>query len=126
MADTHADRGLGEAPANLFGGAVSQRRVPEVGPGKDWRSAAACQDADPDLFFPVSRSGQLLRQAKAICAGCPVWRPCLSYALRTGQVGIWGGLTEEERRRLPRRGRNHALRVVAGRRARPLAARRSA
>jgi WhiB family transcriptional regulator, redox-sensing transcriptional regulator len=70
--------------------------------GEDWRSAAACQDTDPDLFFPVSGSGRSLdqaEQAKAVCAGCPVRPSCLAFALRTGQAhGIWGGLTEEERR----------------------------
>ncbi len=69
--------------------------------GEDWRSAAACQDTDPDLFFPVSGSGRSLdqaEQAKAVCAGCPVRPSCLAFALRTGQAhGIWGGLTEEER-----------------------------
>ncbi len=66
-----------------------------------WRSAAACLSADPELFFPVSDSGPSLAQAaeaKAIYAGCPVRRQCLSFALRTRQVhGIWGGLTERER-----------------------------
>ena len=69
----------------------------------DWRSAAACRSADPELFFPVSAFGQALAQvaeAKAICARCPVRRPCLAFAQRTRQAhGIWGGLTEEERRR---------------------------
>jgi len=68
---------------------------------RDWRSAAACQSADPELFFPVSAFGQALKQvaeAKAICARCPVRRQCLAFALRTRQAhGIWGGLTEEER-----------------------------
>jgi len=53
------------------------------------------------LFFPISDAGKSLEQiakAKAICAGCPVWRECLASALRTQQVhGIWGGMTEEER-----------------------------
>jgi len=63
----------------------------------DWRDAAECQYADPELFFPVSPSKEA--QAKAVCARCPVWRNCLSYAFATGQdAGIWGGLTENERR----------------------------
>jgi WhiB family transcriptional regulator, redox-sensing transcriptional regulator len=66
-----------------------------------WRSAAACRSADPELFFPISDSGPSLVQAaeaKAICAGCPVRRQCLAFALRTRQVhGIWGGRTERER-----------------------------
>ena len=68
---------------------------------QNWRSAAACRSADPELFFPVSAFGRALRQvaeAKAICARCPVQRQCLAFALRTRQAhGIWGGLTEEER-----------------------------
>ena len=66
-----------------------------------WRLRAACQSADPGLFFPVSPAGKSLEQvaeAKAICARCLVRRRCLAFALRTRQVhGIWGGLTEEER-----------------------------
>jgi len=69
--------------------------------GEDWRSAAACRFADPDLFFPVSDAGKSLEQvteARMICAGCPVRRECLAFALRTQQAyGIWGGTTEEER-----------------------------
>jgi WhiB family transcriptional regulator, redox-sensing transcriptional regulator len=88
--------------AVLLGGGVSRLRVTGLARGEDWRSVAACQDTDPDLFFPVSGSGKSLDQtvrAKAICAGCPARRPCLAFALRTGQAhGIWGGLTEEERR----------------------------
>jgi WhiB family transcriptional regulator, redox-sensing transcriptional regulator len=69
--------------------------------GKNWRAAAACRFADPDLFFPVSDFGKGLdqaAQAKAICAGCRVRLQCLAFALQTRQVhGIWGGLTERER-----------------------------
>jgi len=68
---------------------------------ENWRSLAACQWADPDLFFPISSSGASLAQvaqAKAICAGCQVRRDCLAFALRTHQVyGVWGGLSEQER-----------------------------
>ena len=68
-----------------------------------WRRRAACQDADPDLFFPIGPAGPALAQvteAKTICGRCPVREACLSFALRTGQdEGIWGGLTSDERRR---------------------------
>jgi len=67
----------------------------------NWWSAAACLSADPDLFFPISASGRSLErvaEARAICAGCPVQRQCLAFALRTRQPhGIWGGMTEDER-----------------------------
>jgi WhiB family transcriptional regulator, redox-sensing transcriptional regulator len=62
---------------------------------------AACRSADPDLFFPSSSSGPSLAQvaqAKAMCAGYPVRRECLAFALRTHQVhGVWGGRSEQER-----------------------------
>jgi WhiB family redox-sensing transcriptional regulator len=68
--------------------------------GVSWRLAAACRSADPELFFPLSGCGKALEQiaeAKAICAGYPVRRQCLEFALRTRPQGIWGGLTELER-----------------------------
>ena len=75
----------------------------------DWRDDAACRDADPELFFPDGgdRSARAhVKTAKLICRSCPVGVTCLSWALATGQeAGIWGGLTEDERRRLHRRGR---------------------
>ena len=75
---------------------------------RDWRDAAACRDADPELFFPdgsPSSTRAQLKTAKLICRGCPVSATCLSWALASGQeAGIWGGLTEDERRRLHRRG----------------------
>ena len=62
---------------------------------------AACQSADPEMFFPISSSGRSMAQvaeAKAICAGCQVQRECLAFALRTHQGhGVWGGLSEQER-----------------------------
>jgi WhiB family transcriptional regulator, redox-sensing transcriptional regulator len=80
--------------------------VDRLGAGVSWRLAAACRSADPELFFPVSESGRALEQiaeAKAICAGCPVQRHCLAFALRTRQThGIWGGRTELERHHVRR------------------------
>jgi WhiB family transcriptional regulator, redox-sensing transcriptional regulator len=74
---------------------------PQLGAGAQWRTAAACKSADPDLFFPVSASPnnpQQVADAKAICACCLVRHECLAFALRTRQLhGIWGGMTEEER-----------------------------
>ena len=72
-----------------------------------WWSRAACATADPDLFFPISHSGPAVRQvtrAKAVCARCEIRRECLRYALDAGSIqGVWGGMTEMERRRLQRR-----------------------
>ena len=74
-------------------------------PNEGWRLLAACRDADPELFFPVSLSGPALEQiaqAKAICAGCPVRRQCLDFALDIRQDhGVWGGMTEQERHPRP-------------------------
>lgn len=73
----------------------------------DWRDRAACRDADPELFFPVSSIGPGARQiaeAKAVCARCPVRDRCLDYALANGlDHGVFGGTTDEERRQLIRR-----------------------
>lgn len=74
---------------------------------KDWRHQAACLDEDPELFFPVGNTGPALLQieeAKAVCRGCDVVDTCLRWALDTGQdTGVWGGLSEDERRALKRR-----------------------
>lgn len=75
---------------------------------EDWRHRSACRDAaDPELFFPAGTVGPALRQivqAKTVCQGCVVRPECLEWALETGQdAGVWGGLTEEERRDLKRR-----------------------
>jgi WhiB family transcriptional regulator, redox-sensing transcriptional regulator len=82
--------------------AAARRTVPttEASSG-DWRSAAACLSADPELFFPISSAGPSLGQVarvKAICAECQVRRKCLEYALAEKQIhGVWGGTTEDER-----------------------------
>ena len=56
---------------------------------------------DPDLFFP--ERGASTREAKAVCRACVVQNECLEYALVNGEkFGIWGGLSERERRRLRR------------------------
>ena len=72
----------------------------------DWQADAACRNSDPELFFPdgdVRFARAQVKTAKLICRGCPVSATCLSWAPASGQeAGIWGGLTEEERRRLHR------------------------
>ncbi|MBO0847844.1 MAG: WhiB family transcriptional regulator [Pseudonocardia sp.] len=73
----------------------------------DWRQRASCRNEDPELFFPVGTSGPALLQvaeAKAVCQSCPVADECLMFALRNGaDAGVWGGLSEDERRELARR-----------------------
>jgi WhiB family redox-sensing transcriptional regulator len=80
----------------------------------DWRHRALCRDEDPELFFPIGTSGPALlqvEQAKAVCQRCSVTDECLQWALESGQdAGVWGGMSEEERRALKRRG---GLRVRA-------------
>ncbi|NIJ13789.1 WhiB family redox-sensing transcriptional regulator [Saccharomonospora amisosensis] len=78
----------------------------------DWRHRAACRDEDPELFFPVSDVGPgavQTERAKAVCASCPVRARCLEYALENGlDYGIFGGMTERERRELTREHRRRA------------------
>lgn len=76
--------------------------------GADWRHRAACRDVDPELFFPVgstTQSDQLqIADAKDVCKRCDVADQCLDWALESGQDhGVWGGLSEDERRALKRR-----------------------
>lgn len=70
----------------------------------DWRDLAACRDTNPDLFFPVGTTGPALEQieqAKAVCRQCEAQMSCLEFALVTNQdSGVWGGTSEEERRKL--------------------------
>jgi WhiB family transcriptional regulator, redox-sensing transcriptional regulator len=67
----------------------------------EWREQAACRSMGPGFFY-VDR-GEMLTAAKAICAACPSREPCLEYALANNErFGLWGGLSERERRRLRR------------------------
>ena len=67
-----------------------------------WMDLGNCLGVDPDLFFPDR--GASTREAKAVCAGCVVREQCLEYALvGSEKFGIWGGLSERERRRIRRR-----------------------
>jgi WhiB family transcriptional regulator, redox-sensing transcriptional regulator len=72
----------------------------------EWRAKAACLGEDPELFFPHGNTGPAAEQverAKAICDRCEVRVACLEYALDTNQdAGVWGGLSEEERRTVRR------------------------
>lgn len=67
-----------------------------------WRDHAACQGENGDLFFPVGTSGPAVQQAekaKEVCSGCTVSDACLMWAIEAGaDYGVWGGLTETERR----------------------------
>lgn len=73
----------------------------------DWRHNAACLTEDPELFFPIGNTGPALVQieeAKAVCRRCDVADACLRWAIESGQdSGVWGGMSEDERRALKRR-----------------------
>jgi WhiB family redox-sensing transcriptional regulator len=74
--------------------------------------AAPCSETNPDAFFPeevedangkiISSSYPHEADAKAVCARCPVRIQCLLTALEGGDIGIWGGTTENERRKIKR------------------------
>lgn len=66
-----------------------------------WQEKANCMGVDPDLFFP--ERGASTREAKEVCRGCVVQLDCLEFALVNGEkFGIWGGMSERERRRIRR------------------------
>jgi len=67
-----------------------------------WQERALCAQTDPEAFFP--EKGGSTREAKRVCLSCYVRAECLEYALAHDErFGIWGGLSERERRRLKRR-----------------------
>jgi WhiB family transcriptional regulator, redox-sensing transcriptional regulator len=76
-----------------------------------WYHHAACRGEDPELFFPIGSTGPALLQigeAKRVCARCPVQSDCLRWAILTGMDhGVWGGMSEGERRALRRRIARH-------------------
>lgn len=81
----------------------------------DWRHQSACLSEDPELFFPIGNTGPALLQieeAKKVCSSCSVRDNCLAWALEAGQDhGVWGGLSEEERRSMKRRAARSRLRM---------------
>src|SRR6476619_4968695 len=73
-----------------------------LGNAPEWQERALCSQTDPEAFFP--EKGGSTREAKRICSRCDVKGECLEYALgHDERFGIWGGLSERERRRLKRR-----------------------
>lgn len=70
-------------------------------PDRRWQQKAKCLGVNPDLFFP--ERGASTREAKTVCRDCKVRDDCLEYALLNNEkFGIWGGLSERERRRIRR------------------------
>jgi len=83
----------------------------------NWDEEAACRSTDPDVFFPrddIQGRGYDVRAAKRVCVGCPVRSQCLEFALTARlEYGVWGGLTETERRSLRRSRQRKARRQAA-------------
>ncbi|MEP7369686.1 MAG: WhiB family transcriptional regulator [Dermatophilaceae bacterium] len=73
----------------------------------NWRDRAACLAVEPELFFPIGKThpaDQQIEEARLVCRGCEVVGTCLSWAMDSRQdAGVWGGLSEDERRTLRRR-----------------------
>jgi WhiB family redox-sensing transcriptional regulator len=87
--------GMGPGIAGLLG-------IGSEADAESWQEQALCAETDPEAFFP--EKGGSTREAKKICTGCEVKAQCLEYALSNDErFGIWGGLSERERRRLRRR-----------------------
>ena len=87
--------GMGRGIAGLLG-------IGSEADAQSWQEQALCAETDPEAFFP--EKGGSTREAKKICTGCEVKAQCLEYALSNDErFGIWGGLSERERRRLRRR-----------------------
>jgi WhiB family redox-sensing transcriptional regulator len=108
LAEPLREMHIGESPKTI------REETRSVAAMSDWRHYALCRDEDPELFFPIGTSGPALlqvEQAKAVCQRCSVTSECLQWALDSGQdAGVWGGMSEDERRLMKRRG---GLRVRA-------------
>jgi WhiB family redox-sensing transcriptional regulator len=95
---------LRAVPALVYGGVDGGfGGTDDFAPGSpEWQEHALCAQTDPEAFFP--EKGGSTREAKKVCLSCDVRDRCLQYALdHDERFGIWGGLSERERRRLKRR-----------------------
>ena len=85
------------------GGAAAEMSIDELfgAVEQEWQDQELCAQTDPEAFFP--EKGGSTREAKRICQACAVRDECLEYALEHDErFGIWGGLSDRERRRLKR------------------------
>ena len=97
-ADTSAPAHGDEAPVAVGGMRMGRKHLML---DTSWQEFANCLGVDPDLFFP--ERGASTREAKEVCRGCVVRPDCLEFALANGEkFGIWGGMSERERRRIRR------------------------
>ncbi|MFI5046967.1 MAG: WhiB family transcriptional regulator [Acidimicrobiia bacterium] len=112
MSESLAVTGINVNPTPGSLAAVVAAHRAAAGGERRWQEHANCLGVDPDLFFP--ERGASTREAKAVCRSCEVQVDCLEYALAHGEkFGIWGGLSERERRRV-RRARAIERRTVVG------------
>ena len=89
-------------PVRLGVPGVRQRPIDDEEEALSWQSDSLCAQTDPEAFFP--EKGGSTREAKKICGSCEVRNHCLEYALENDErFGIWGGLSERERRKLRKR-----------------------
>lgn len=89
-------------PVQLGVPGVRKASVDEESEALAWQGDALCSQTDPEAFFP--EKGGSTRDAKRICGSCEVRSECLDYALQNDErFGIWGGLSERERRKLRKR-----------------------
>lgn len=89
-------------PVNLGVPGVRRAAAGELDTALSWQGDALCAQTDPEAFFP--EKGGSTRDAKRICTTCDVRGECLEYALQNDErFGIWGGLSERERRKLKHR-----------------------
>lgn len=80
------------------------RRATSANSSDDWRHKAACIEEDPELFFTKNSNSYGIEEAKKVCQSCEVRNICLNEAITKGyDDGVWGGLSDEERRSLKRR-----------------------
>lgn len=92
---------FGEGPIT-FSSLIDESEAEQLLDGPlSWQEYALCAQTDPEAFFP--EKGGSTREAKAVCDMCDVREQCLQYALDNDErFGIWGGMSERERRRLKR------------------------
>lgn len=103
-----------------IGGGVrhAPMRTPETLTGDDWREFPRCRDEDPELFFPIGTGAAAQRQeeaAKAVCGLCDVRAQCLAFAFESeSEFGVWGGMSESERRNLKDRPKTDKVCAACG------------
>jgi len=96
---------MSEAVPDTGGPAFDAVRNLEL--ASNWRERARCKGADPSTFYPENDEDPVAAEAKFICETCVVREYCLEYAITAREkIGVWGGYTAKERRRLVRQRRN--------------------